>query len=367
MMEIIHGAECQVAEIDGVRLAVTKLGGHLTADFRLGDRVVSPYALAPWKPDEVGSDLPVLLTHLRGDFLCLPFGPQDDGPPHGDSANGEWRSVEGETRGVHLVMRTSDTKALVKKTISLREGHRALYIEHAISELVGEWSYGSHPVLDFSTVEEGRVSVSPFRWACVNPGVFSDPVNREYQALKPGAKFDDLREVPLMNGGTTDLTRYPARQGFDDLVMMVSEEGDAPFAWTACVMDGYVWFSLKNAADFPATLFWISNGGRHGEPWAGNHQRRLGLEEVCSYFAESVTESRKTPLTGEGIPTVREFDGSHVSLRLIQGVAGVPEDFDLVKDIVPDGEGRVTLRSGSGVEITVELDWGFLRNSPEAS
>lgn len=336
----------------------------MTADFRLGDRVVSPYALAPWKPDEVSSDLPVLLTHLRGDFFCLPFGPQDDGPPHGEPANGEWQIGEGVFTGIHLVMEAEDTNASVEKKISLREGHQALYLEHSITGLTGEWSYGSHPILDFSRVNTGRVSVSPFHWASVNPGVFSDPVNREYQALKPGAEFDDLREVPMMNGGTADLTRYPARQGYDDLVMMVNEVSDAPFAWTACVMDGYVWFSLKNAEDFPATLFWISNGGRHSEPWAGNHQRRLGFEEVCSFFAESVTESRKNPLADKGVATVREFDGSEVSLRLIQGVAEVPEEFDLVKEIVPDGKGKVRLVSESGGEQVTDLDWEFL-NGPE--
>ena len=83
MNEKIHGAECRVVENGEVKVSVTLEGGHMTADFKMGERVVSPYALAPWKPDEVDADLPVLLTHLRGDFLCLPFGPQDEGPPHG--------------------------------------------------------------------------------------------------------------------------------------------------------------------------------------------------------------------------------------------------------------------------------------------
>lgn len=363
MTEMIHGARCQVAEIDGVRLVVTMVGGHMTADFRLGARTVSPYALAPWQPDEAGADLPVLLSHLRGDFFCLPFGPQDEGPPHGEPANGEWQFGAGGASGIQLRMETGDSKAVVEKKISLREGNRVLYIEHVVTGLEGEWSYGSHPILDFSGVPDGRVSVSPFRWASVNPGVFSDPVNREYQALRPGAKFSDLREVPLIAGGTTDLTRYPARQGFEDLVMMVSDANEAPFAWTACVMDGYVWFSLKDPKDFPATLFWMSNGGRHAGPWNGNHQKRLGLEEVCSYFAENVTESRKDILGEEGISTVRKFDGTLVSLRLIQGVVGVPEGFDLVKEIVPDGDGRVEVVSESGVAVTAQVDWSFLSGS----
>src|SRR5690606_31639928 len=132
-----------------------------------------------------------------------------------------------------------------------------IYCEHRISGVEGRHSYGNHPILDFSNLAdgEGRVSVSPFRWASVYPGHFSDPLNREYGALKPFARFGDLREVPLAHGGTADLTSYPARRGFDDLVMMVAEPAteERPFAWSAAVLDGYVWFSLKNPSDFPAT------------------------------------------------------------------------------------------------------------------
>ena len=63
---------------------------------------------------------------------------------------------------------------------------------------------------------------------------------------------------------------------------MVAKPGD--FAWTAATLDGYVWISLKDPRTLPSTLFWISNGGRHGEPWNGRHLRRLGLEEICGHF-----------------------------------------------------------------------------------
>ena len=77
--------------------------------------------------------------------------------------------------------------------------------------------------------------------------------------------------------------------------MMVNEAAtpEQPFAWSAVVLDGYVWFSLKNPADFPATMFWLSNGGRTAAPWNGRHVGRIGIEEVCSYFANGV--DRLTP------------------------------------------------------------------------
>ena len=136
--------------------------------------------------------------------------------------------------------------------------------------------------------------------------------------------------MPLAAGGTTDLTKYPARHGNDDLVMMVNEAAtpEQPFAWSAAVLDGYVWFSLKNPADFPATLFWLSNGGRTAAPWNGRHLGRIGIEEVCSYFANGVDVSRQDLLAAEGIPTTRHFKADEVvSLKTIQAVAAVDPDF----------------------------------------
>lgn len=357
----LHGARSFCLTNELVSLAVTEAGGHMTAEFYLSGRKVSPYARAPWLPDEIGDAMPVLLSHLRGDFFCLPFGPQRNGPPHGEAANGEWKLEESPADELRLSMTASDADCSVTKSIGTRSGHAALYLQNTLKGLEGDWSYGSHPILDFSGVEEGqgRVSTSAFRWASTYHGLFADPVNKEYQSLRPGALFDSLEAVPMMDGGSADLTRYPARQGFEDLVMLVNEQGEAPFAWTACVLDGYVWFSLKKTCDFPATLFWISNGGRHSEPWNGRHLKRLGLEEVCSYFCDDVEISRRDLLAQEGIPTTRAFDGLPVSLKLIHAVALVSDRFDLVTEILP-GEGFVELVSQSGVRVEVPLEWEFL-------
>jgi len=362
-MVSIHGAPSFSLSSDLVSAHVTREGGHLgPVHFRLGDRVVSPYALAPWKPGEIDAGLPVLLKSLRGDFLCLPFGPQENGPPHGETANGVWEKISGTDGSLTLAMEASDVAARVEKTLSLRAGETAVYLEHVITGLEGDWSYGTHPVLDLSGMPggAGRVSVSPFRWASVYPEYFSNPADGAAQALKIGAIFSDLAEVPLEGGGITDLTRYPARPGTDDLVMMVSEVAtpEQPFAWSACVMDGYVWFALKNPADFPATMFWLSNGGRSAAPWNSRHTGRLGIEEVCSHFCDSVDISRKDLLRNLAIPTSRNFSkDSPVTLRHIHAVAAVPESFGKVDLILPDGDGRVILKDENGTEVSAAVAW----------
>lgn len=366
MNDVIHGEPSWCLSHDRVRLQVTSRGGHLApVEFTLGERVVSPYALAPWQPDEVDESLPVLLKVLRGDFLCFPFGGQKSGPPHGASANGGWKIVAGGGEMLHLGLDDPESGAWVEKILTLKDGETVIYCEHRISGAQGHYSYGNHPVIDFSylTEGEGRVSVSPFRWGSVYHGLFSNPLNREYGALKPYGEFTDLREVPLANGGMTDLTRYPSRQGYEDLVMMMAEPAtpEQPFAWSAAVLDGYVWFSLKNPADFPCTIFWISNGGRHGEPWNGRHLGRLGIEEVCSHFADGVDVSREDRLKEQGVPTTRDFRKDQpVSLRLVQAVAAVPEGFGVVTSIRPAGPGKVVITGESTQSVETGVDWNFV-------
>jgi len=364
-MKLIHGEDSHTLDTPELSLAVTARGGHLApVTFHLGGRDVSPYALAPWLPSEQ-EDQPALLTVLRGDFLCLPFGGQENGPPHGDPANAHWDLLSASDQSLVLSQDAADSGAHVEKHLSVVPGQHAIRIEHRISKLEGDYNYGTHPILDLSGLAEGqgRISTSAMRWASTFPGLFSNPDAGERQCLKPGARFEDLKAVPLADGGVTDLSRYPLRQGNDDLVMMVNKPATEaqPFAWSAVVLDGYVWYCLKDPKDFPATLLWLSNGGRSGQPWNDRHLGRLGVEEVCSYFSNGVTESRKKPLAADGIPTTRSFKADEtVSLKVIQAVAALPDGFDRVAGIVPEGDHAVKITAESGASLTAALDWKFL-------
>lgn len=346
-----------------VDLSVTARGGHLApVVFHLPGRDVSPYSLSPWLPSEY-PEVPPLLSVLRGDFLCLPFGGQDDGPPHGETANHAWQEIEATKRSLRLHIACSDTGATVDKSLAIHPGQHAIYLENRISGLTGDFNYGTHPILDFSGISTGRVTTSPIRWASVYPGNFSDPAAGESQALAPGGRFTDLRAVPLANGGTSDLTTYPARAGNDDLVMFthVAATAEQPFAWTAAVLDGYVWFSLKNPADFPSTLLWLSNGGRSAPPWNSRHTARLGIEDACSHFSDGVKTSRLDLLASENIPTTRRFQPTEsVSLRNIHAVAAWPAENGAILTITPMGDCQVRLTGEHGDAWDVSLDWKFI-------
>jgi hypothetical protein len=329
--------------------------------FTLDDRIVEPYSLAPWAPGSI-PDIPPLLDALRGDFLCLPFGAQPDGPQHGLTASGDWTLVGHSDDSITVHLDATDIGGSVDKTVQVRPGQTAIYQEFRISGLDGDFNYGTHPILDFSNQPLGgaRISTSPLAWASTNAGQFSDPAAGETQVLAINAPFTSLDAIPRADGGVLDVSRYPTPPGHEDLVMMVNDAAAGRIAWSAASCEGYVWFSLKDVLSFPATLLWISNGGRTQAPWYAGHTSRMGIEEVCSYFADGLVAARDNPLRERGIPTTRHFTPeTPVTLRTVQAVAATPSGFGRVIDIDLSTPGRARLVGENGADVTTPVDWQF--------
>jgi len=130
-----------------------------------------------------------------------------------------------------------------------------------------------------------------------------------------------------------------------------------------CQKEGYLWYSLKDAAVLPGTVFWMSNKGRHGFPWDGRN-RCLGMEETRSFFAEGLAPSlRPNAINKAGIPTSMEFSPDRPTVvKLIQGVVKIPQDFGNVKD-VRFAPGEVTFISTTGKSVTARVRHEFLRRN----
>lgn len=348
---------------DGADAWVTVRGAQVgPVDFHADDRRAQPYSLAPWAPGSIPG-LPPLLDALRGDFFCLPFGPQTAGPQHGETASGEWTLASATESSITAHMETTDTSASFDRTVSLRPGQTALYQETRIERLDGLFSYGAHPILDFSREPPGgaRISTSAMSWCSTNASMFADPAAGETQVLAVDAIFDDLSAVPRADGQLLDLSRYPSSPGHEDLVMMVNDPAAGRIGWSAVAFDGFVWFALKDVRSFPATLLWVSNGGRTQPPWSGAHTSRMGIEDVCSYFADGLEASRAQPLSRLGIPTARRFTADQVvTLRTVQGVAFTPARFGRVTQIDTDTPGQITIVDEFGGEATTEVDWSYV-------
>lgn len=363
-LKTIHGEPSWEISTPEVRLALTRRGGMMSARFKVGRQWKSPYALAPWTPEECPGKQPPLLQVLRGDFFCLPFGVSKGVKmPHGDTANRAWSLREaGEDYLICEMNLKEPAGGRVEKAVVLKPGERAVYQAHVVGGLKGRYNFGHHPVLQFPG-QGGPfpVRTSPFAFGQVYPGDTANPAAGEYAALKAGAVFRTLKKVPLREGGHGSLESYPAREGYEDIVMLAGKDKD-DLGWTAVTLDGYVWLGLRNTAQLPSTLFWMSNGGRHQEPWCGQHRARMGIEDVCSHFHDGAQISAKEPLKDKGIRTSRAFTPKKPAVfRHIQLVHPVKKDFGAVKSVKKNRDGTaLTLRSESGAEETVPVQWKFL-------
>ena len=348
-----------------VRAAVTATGGHLApVHFRLGRRVVQPFAIAPWHGESLPATVPPILRVLRGDFFCLPFGGgtwgREQHPVHGETANRRWR-LESQTRAaLHLSLATKVRRGRVDKRITLVPGHTVVYQEHTLTGLAGPMCFGHHATLKFNS--PGRLATSRRVLAQVAPLPVESPAARGYSILQPGAVIDDLTRVPLVTGATTDLSRYPDRRGFEDVAILCAD-AQLAVAWTAVTFaaERYVWFSLRDPRVLASTLLWMSNGGRHYAPWNGRHVDVMGIEDLTAFFHYGLGPSVKpNTLSARGIATCRRLTGQPFTIRHIMGVAAIPRGFDTVREIVA-GQDTVRLVSASGRAVETPVNVGFLR------
>jgi hypothetical protein len=361
-----------------VEAFVTRAGGHVgPITFKLNGRKISPYSIAPWATEKAmqrDPKTPPIIKVLRGDFFCMPFGGnvspfgRERHPVHGEVANLNWKLEsldKDDGQALRLSLNTKVRPARVEKTISLRRGHHAIYSRHVISGAIGPMTIGHHAMLKFPDAPgSGVISTSRFTYGQVFPEPVERPENLGYSFLKPGAEFDSLSRVETMTGGSTDLSRYPARRGYEDLVMVASDT-NVPFAWTAVAFakQRYVWFALKDPRVLRSTIFWISNGGRHYSPWSSRHVNVMGLEEVTSNFHYGLAESvADNPWRRRGIATHIEFDPDRPTVvNYIMAIAEIPERFDCVASIEPAGNNNaVEIRSSNGEIIHASIDLRFL-------
>jgi len=355
---------------------LTRTGGQLApVVFKLGRKSVQPFSITPWGKEPLPAEIPTMLRVARGDFFCAPFGGNaapyrgESHPAHGETANREWKFESLEHAGgattLHTSMRTRARPGRVDKRLILRDGHAAVYSEHVLSGMSGPMSIGTHPMLLFPDQPgAGTITTSAFKRGFVVPTAWETPEAKGYSLLKLGAPFSSLERVPAAAGGTLDLSRYPARRGYEELVEIISDVR-LPFAWNAVTLpgEGYVFFTLKNPRVLRETVLWFSNGGRHYPPWNGRHINVVGVEDVTSFFHLGLAESAKPNLlTRAGAPTAVQLRPDWpLRVAHIMALAAIPRSFDAVRAIIP-AKGGVTLVARSGRQVFAPLDLDFVQD-----
>ena len=357
----VHGAQCVEVDRYPTQVTMALTGAQVSpVTFSLESGSASPYSLPPWLPTEAEGFDPILRM-LRGDFLCLPFGEPDGGMIHGDVANAEWTVTEQTDDSILAELRAHDVDATFYKEVRVIGNQAALYQRFSSPDLTGRWNYGTHPILDLSDQKSARISTSPIDFGAVNPTLFSDPTRGETQLLRIGAEFESLSSVPMIDGGAIDLSRYPTGHDHEDLVALVNDQQTGPLGWSAVVFDHYVWIALKDIRVLPVTLLWLSNGGRTANPWNGRHKGRVGIEDVCSYFALGRSASLANDFIERGIPTYKEFDAENpFDVRTVHFAAAIPEAFDIVDNIEPLPHNHVRINSSSGHTVEAQVQWSYV-------
>ncbi len=374
-LRTIHGQPSYTLASDRIEASVTRTAGMLgPVTFDLKGQNVNPFSIAPWADETIDASLPPLLHALRGDFFCLPFGGNDtpyrgeEHPPHGETANSNWVSAKSSQKDgvseLRLKMKMKTRPGQVEKIIRLVDGHDAVYQRHTVTGMTGPMSPGHHAMLKLPEVEGcGKISTSRFKYAQVLPFPFEDATIGGYHALRPDAKFTKLSKVPLHTGGNTDVSTYPARKGYDDLVMMVSDD-KLPFAWTAVTFqkERVVYFALKDPRVLRNTILWMSNSGRHYHPWNGRHHSVLGIEDVTAYYHIGLAESvKKNPLSEKGYPThLRLKKNTPFNVNYIIGMTTLPAGFDQVTSITAAGPNKIILTAQNKKTTTANIDLSHL-------
>lgn len=374
----IQGQESFLLSTRSAELALTVAGGMLgPVTFFPQDRIpIRPYAIAPWAQEPLPVSAPPVIAALRGDWFCSAFGENAEPhggrqlPPHGETANRDWRCIDrGESSAgcwLRLAVDLPLQGGRCEATTALLSDQSVVYQRHDLTGLSGPINPGHHATLAFPDIDRaGRLSFSRFTHARTYFEPTERPENRGYSWLKPDSSIADLRAAPCIDGSTTDLCRYPARRGFEDIAILCTDP-TIEFGWSAVTFpeQGFVWFALRDPKQLNCTLLWFSNGGRHFPPWNGRHVNVMGIEDITGFFHVGLAAScRPNLLTERGIRTCLEPGAERrSSIPYIQGVARIPAGFDQVATIRPEQHGGgISLVAESGLVASVRCQTDFLQ------
>ena len=358
---------------EGIRAVLDLRAGHVRSlEIEQGGRRIAPLHTAPWVDDPAitgDESLPGNLRFLSGDFFCAPFSTSDleEAPPHGWPANSVWKVVETTGSSGAMTARYELERRIVGarlvKELTVRAGHPFLYQRHIFIGGEGAIPVANHAMTRFDA--PGSISFSPKLFG-ETPGTALEPdpkLGRSH--LKYPVRFTDLTQVPMADGGTADLTRYPFAAAHEDFVSLVENPANT-LGWAAALRPDQrdIFLTLKNPKDYPMTMMWFSNGGRDYAPWNGRHRGVLGLEEGRTYAGHGHKASiAENPWTRQGIATALTLDPKgEVEVRNAIGGVPLPDGWSDVNSIEIEGAGLV-LKGQAGPSVRVPFDAAFLRTA----
>ena len=353
-------------EAKGISVSLDLAVGHLTdMTVATGGRLLKPLHRAPWieEPRErLPPGLPDGVVRLSGDFLCAPFSRSDveEAPLHGWPANSGWDMVESKEAGggwrARFRLRRKVMGATVEKILTLRDDHPFLYQEHVFTGGAGAISVAHHTMT--AMADGGRLAFSPKRFAQTPADPLEPDLARGRYLYAYPARTADLSHFPTADGGTADLSDYRMDRRHEDFVTLVEADHGGP-GWTAVARkaEADLVLVLKNPAQLPVTMLWISNGGRDYAPWSGRHRGVIGIEDGRTAIGHSASLSDNW-LKREGVATAFEL-GGRIAFR--QVIGALPLAQGASPRTVTAEAGCLHLAMPDGTVENVSFDCEFLR------
>lgn len=257
-----------------------------------------------------------LLRLAGGSFPCAPtFGPGNDQiPPHGDTANSDWR-----LEGVEEVVINEKSLGSVSWSLGGHYGD----LQYRKKDLMSSDSATHYSLFSVQNLNNKALPIHmafhntvgvPF----IERGCFIETNCQHFttadhasefgytSALKSMQEFDSLDAAPREDGGTSDLSRMPGFNGQSEFISGVTDDKD--FLWSV-VINPYLHLAYLSAIPLncrgdqvnPNFMnWWIHSGGRDFKPWADHEggmdrEYALGMEVSVGGSCNGLDWSKENP------------------------------------------------------------------------
>ena len=200
-------------------------------------------------------------------------------------------------------------------------------------------------------------------------GIFSKavmhvPIETAREAREVAAKLGADCAVAVGGGSTTGLGKAIALDSGLPIMAIPTTYAGSEMTPIYGITEAGLKKTGRDPRVLPATLLWMSNGGRYSAPWKGRHVNVMGVEDVTGFFHTGLNGSaRPNALSKRGLTTCHQLRADRpFAVRYIMAVAAIPRRFEQVKDIIvaPD---KVTLVGEHGVKVSTPLDADFLKGA----
>lgn len=287
--------------------------------FDLGKgRIARPFKVSDWEALPSAAALPPIMRFIKGDFACVPYGAAN--PPaglpaewaglsrpqpafaevHGFGAHHEWSLEHIDDRSMLIGIDYPEEHPIsrVEKKINILDDAMAVEVELSIdARKTVRIAAGIHPLFELS--EEPLMT--QIEVAFQKGYTFPVPFIAGSSKLAVNTQFENLDQLPALEGGMVDGTRLPLPFIAEEVFQLNGLDGSLKIRR---LDQGYTTTVSWNPEHLPACDLWFSNGGRKNPPFDSKFFA-LGVELIAGAFGltSAISANPDNPIARAGYKT----------------------------------------------------------------